>query len=117
MGRSRRVVVEVRQEEMEIEKDEDIVDKVNIYDISINQQVSAYLETLKNDIYQPQIFKSQDGDIGFLWILGKFSVDVWFYADGTYSYYVVFVDGREFFDHDVPVSQELPLEILRAIAD
>jgi coproporphyrinogen III oxidase len=115
--------MEVRREEMGLERDEDIVDRVNIHDISINQDVSAFLETLKNDIYQPKIFKSQDGDIGFLWQLGKFrqsgkfSLDVWFSADGTYSYCAVLADGREFFDCGVDVSQELPLEILTEIAD
>ena len=95
----------------------DTVYPVNIQDISINQQVSTYLKKLKNDIFNPKIFKDENEDIGFLWEIGKFSVDVWFYSDGTYSQSAVFPDGEEFFNCDVDVSQELPLEILKAIAD
>jgi len=72
-------------EEMGFVEEPDTVYPVNIQDISINQQVSTYLKKLKNDIFNPKIFKDENEDIGFLWEIGKFSVDVWFYSDGTYS--------------------------------
>jgi len=116
MGRSRRVVVEVRWEEMGVDKE-----LVHIEDVKLLQDLLMVFHplTLKGiKIHKPHVtYREEDGELDFRWDLETIKLDLGFRGNGMYSYYALLADGQEFFGDDIDVSQELPLEILKAIAD
>ena len=93
---------------------------VHVKDVKLLQNLLMVLQPLKKGkkYHKPHVtYREEKGEIDFRWDLETIKLDLGFYGDGTYSYYAVLADGQEFFGDDIDVSQELPLEILRAIAD
>ena len=103
---------------------------VNTQDICIDKDVSIFFETHKikeiQDAHNLDIqdlhhcymcFQQKDGQLIYGWELESIWLYVWFHGNGMYTYYAVLADDQKFFGDDIDVSQELPLEILKAIAD
>jgi hypothetical protein len=103
---------------------------VNIQEFNIDQDVSTFFETHKTkeiqDLYDLEIqnlhdlyicFQRKNGQLLYGWDLETIKLAIGFFGDGTYSYYAALADGQELFGDDIDCHQELPLEILKAIAD
>ncbi|SEJ57250.1 hypothetical protein SAMN05216201_11140 [Pseudomonas linyingensis] len=64
----------------------------------------------------PKVSPAGDGEINFSWSTGRGVIDLGFYGDGSYSYYAVTEDGREFFSDEEALSKALPEEVAKIIA-
>lgn len=64
----------------------------------------------------PKVSPAGDGEINFSWKTDRGVIDLGFYGDGSYSYYAVAADGREFFSDEETLSQALPEEVAKIIA-
>jgi len=56
-----------------------------------------------------------DGEVGLFWKSGSLFIDVGFLGDDTYSFYARDKHGNEYYGDELPLKQDLPVELLRTI--
>lgn len=74
-----------------------------------------FLSKLPNDLPQPRIGYSGDGEISLLWDYGYTFLDVGFVGDESYSYYGL--GSYEIFGDDIHTDQDIPDELIKFIGD
>jgi hypothetical protein len=67
-------------------------------------------------IVAPYISASGDGEVNFYWKTRDWMIDLGFFGDGLYSYYVRFENGHEIIEDGTCLSQPLPQEIVELIS-
>jgi hypothetical protein len=67
-------------------------------------------------IITPYISASGDGEVNFYWKARDWMIDLGFFGDGLYSYYVRFENGQEILEDGKCLSKPLPQEIVELIS-
>lgn len=66
-------------------------------------------------IILPYISLANDGEINFCWKDNDFILDLGFYGDKTYSFYLKTTEGKKFHGDEIQVCSNIPQEILDVV--
>lgn len=67
------------------------------------------------DFALPVVTAASDGEVNFSWKNALGLIDLGFYGDGTYSYYIRFANGEELISDESPLGESLPDNVIEII--